>query len=973
MNSFNYFFTAIVALFLHVNASHAQTIQQPLQLSYIELDSLLPTYYNKGTYKKAIPIVQIAIKKAEKDFGRQDSVFANYIQWAGLLYTKIGQLDTALMLSIQAKNIHEKIFGKEHFKFALSLNNLAALYSEMGNVDLALPLLIQAKNIWAKARGTDHPDFAYALNNLALFHSDMGNFDLALPLLIQAKDIFKKALGEEHSQYAMSLNGLAFLYQNIGDVDSALPLLLQAKSIFKKTLGEEHPEFAVFLNNLANLYSEIGIFDLALPLLIQSKNIFQKTLGKEHSKFALSLDNLANLHSSMGNFDLALPLLIQSKNIFQKTLGKKHTRFSMSLNNLVDLYLQMENFDLAWKVLQQAMNSSLGTSLKHTFSQEWSENVIATSFHSNEHIDNIITSLEHAYWLLEKDTRIEHRTSKQIIVADLAFTLLSKARNRVFNEKDKLRMLAKSDDWLQRSLHLLSPSKDNERAFHLSDQNKSVLLLQATRSENAYHLGELPKSLIRISKEILRKQSELQAKLMEKRSAKEKDSLLNELNQINQEISDFEKMLEEKFPKYHKLKYQPNDAKVSDIQSLLDKHTALLQYVISDSLVHIFLVDKQEVRWEKSLISRSKLKEQISILHNSLSTYTPMTQEEHAYQNYTHTAHWFYQHLIAPVLQNKPNICNLIIVSDGELGHLPFEVFLKTSASKTFIDYHNLDYLVNHYNISYNHSAALWRENKEAPTPMNNGQILAVAANYNIRLSSKTANTRLPSNQLLRKGLPPLPSARKEVETLQKQYRGFFAFDSIASEKIVKEKASEYAILHFSVHGILDNKRPVLSSLAFTEDNDSIESNFWQAHEISKMQLNANLVVLSACQTGYGKFEKGNGVASLARAFMYAGASALIVSLWQVNDYITSEIMKNLYKNLANGIPKDQALRQAKLQYMDSVEGSLAHPSFWSPFIMIGNTAPLSIKKKNNFTFYWGTGLLGLLLAAGLFLVKKSK
>lgn len=948
MNSFNYFFIVIVVLFLCPNTGNTQTIQQPLQLSYVELDNLLSTYYNKGIYKKAISIVQIALKKAEKDVGTQDSLFASYAQWAGLLYSKTGKIDTALMFNIQAKNIHEKIFGKEHLKFALSLNNLAtlyakagksdtalmfgiqsieiyekifgkehvefalslnnlaALYSELEKFEMALPLLIQVKNILAKALGTDHLYFAYALNNLALFHSDMGNFDLALPLLIQAKDILKKTIGEEHPLYAMSLNSIAFLYQNMGDIDSALLLLIEAKGILQKTLGEEHPDFATFLNNLANLYANtsIGAFELALPLSIQAKNIFQKTLGKEHPRLATSLDNLANLHTNMGNFNLALPLLIQAKDIFQKTLGKKHTLFGITLNNLAHLHFQMGNFDLAWKFVQESMNSSLDTFFKHDFSQKWSDNIIAASFSSNEHIDNMIISLETIYFLLEKDQSIHAPTSKQIIVSNVAFALLSKARNRVFNEKDKLRMLAKSDDWLQRSLHLLSPSKDNERAFDLSDQNKSVLLLQATRSENACHLGKLPKSLIRKSKEILQKQSELQAKLMEKRSTKEKDSLLKELNQTNQEISDFEKMLEEKFPKYHRLKYQPNDAKASDIQSLLDKHTALLQYVISDSLVHIFLVDKQEVRWERSLISRSKLKEQISILHNSLSTYTPMTQEEHAYQNYTQTAHWFYQHLIAPVLQNKPNICNLIVVSDGELGHLPFEVFLKTSASKTFIDYHNLDYLVNHYNISYNHSAALWRENKEAPTPMNNGQILAVAANYNIRLSSKTANTRLPSNQLLRKGLPPLPSARKEVETLQKQYRGFFAFDSIASEKIVKEKASEYAILHFAVHGILDNKRPVLSSLAFTEDNDSIESNFWQAHEISKMQLNANLVVLSACQTGYGKFEKGNGVASLARAFMYAGASALIVSLWQVNDYITSEIMKNLYKNLANGIPK---------------------------------------------------------------------
>lgn len=144
-----------------------------------------------------------------------------------------------------------------------------------------------------------------------------------------------------------------------------------------------------------------------------------------------------------------------------------------------------------------------------------------------------------------------------------------------------------------------------------------------------------------------------------------------------------------------------------------------------------------------------------------------------------------------------------------------------------------------------------------------------------------------------------------------------------------------------------------MSSLAFTKDSDSIESNFWQAHEISKIQLNANLVVLSAYEIGYRRFEKGNGIASLARAFMDAGASSIIVSLWLVNDFATSEIMKNLYENLANGMRKDEALRQAKLKHMKLASSILAHPAFWSPFIQMRNTEPLSISKKGNSNVWW--------------------
>jgi len=337
------------------------------------------------------------------------------------------------------------------------------------------------------------------------------------------------------------------------------------------------------------------------------------------------------------------------------------------------------------------------------------------------------------------------------------------------------------------------------------------------------------------------------------------------------------------------------------------------------------------------------------------------------------SAHWFYKKLLTPVLKDQTGVKNLIIVTDGELGHLPFETFLVEQAPQQVTPYKNLYYLIQDYTISYNYSATLWQENKEAHKSKNNGQLLAVAANYDLELDSSMMDLRLPTDQWLREHLNSLPAARKEVETLQEQFQGFFAFDSLASEKTVKAKAADYAVLHFAVHGILDKKRPVLSSLAFSEDNDSLESNFWQAHEISKLPLNANLVVLSACETGYGKFETGNGIASLARAFMYAGASSLIVSLWQVNDQTTSRIMQILYQNLADGQEIDEALRQAKLDYIQSAKGITAHPAFWSPFIQIGKTEPVAIKTKGRLWPWLLGGGIVLLLGLGVALVRRNR
>jgi hypothetical protein len=118
------------------------------------------------------------------------------------------------------------------------------------------------------------------------------------------------------------------------------------------------------------------------------------------------------------------------------------------------------------------------------------------------------------------------------------------------------------------------------------------------------------------------------------------------------------------------------------------------------------------------------------------------------------------------------------------------------------------------------------------------------------------------------------------------------------------------------------------------------------------MQLNADLVVLSACETGFGKFEQGNGTASLARAFMYAGVPALVVSLWEVNDGSTNILMQFFYKNLSAGMDKAEALRQAKLEYIGDAKGTAAHPAFWAAFIQLGDNRPIPTLHSTT-TYFW--------------------
>jgi len=965
-------FKLFTFLFLFVcNNLIAQEINK---LSYEELDSLMIISYQNRTYKKAVVYMKEGRAKAKVEFGDQDSIYAEYTANLAFFYRKLGKYQLSEPLCIESNKIWEKVWGKDSPDYAYYLNDLAQLYEKMGRYEQALPLHFQARNIRAKALGKEHPDYAASLNNIAMVYQNTGRYEQALPLLIQTINIDAKTLGKEHPDYAISINNLALLYKNMKQYKKALPLLKEAQKIWKKTLGKEHHNYAHSLNNISTLFQSMKQYEKALPLAIESKNTWGKILGKKHPHYALSIYNLASLYLNMQLGKKALPLAIEAKEIRLATLGDRHPDVAISFNNLARVYQKLGNKKEAWKNIGYALASSSDLEISTNITKQWADSLNNAEYASLRHIQQILQTLEMSFLLLTEEASSSNIT-KQLIVSNLAAQLLEKWRNEHQDDKDKLRILALSNQWMLKSLRLLDNKKESDHAFSIAEKNKSVLLLQASKSENAYQMGNLPDSLVSQENKLFKKKDKLQAMLVERRSKTEKDSLHDVLNNINHEINTFVEKISADYPEYIKFKYQNVEANAKDIQKILAPKTALLEYVVGDSLLHIFYISKEKTNWVKAPFDNKELARKIKAFHDILSDYSLVSKKtDESYQKYSFLAHWFYNKMIQPVLANVDNIEQLIIVPHGELGHLPFEAFLVEKAPQVQIAYSKLHYLVDDYSISYNYSATLWKDNKERPKHQNNGQVLAMAGNYDLQLDSSSFDLRLPTYQKQRQGLKPLASAREEIELLSNGFNGLFLFDKDASEKTFKNKAANYAIIHLAMHGLLEKNHPILSSLAFSEDSDSLENNFLQAYEISKLKLNTDLVILSACETGFGKFEKGNGIASLARAFMYAGASSLIVTLWQVNDIASSEIMKRIYQNLAKGQNKAEALRQAKLDFIKSAAGTASHPAYWSPFILIGNTDSIEIEKKGGLA-KWGMlfGGLALLGIGGLSIKRRKK
>lgn len=971
-------------------------LKELVHLSYTELDSLMYLEYKKGKFANAIPYMQAGAAKAKAAFGILDSTYAEYISNLGFFYHQTGEYVQAEQAYKESKTIRAKILGKEHPSYATSVNNLAGLYHYLGNYEEAELFYTQAKDIRIRFFGEEHEIVANSLNNLAALYKEMGFYDKSESLQLQSLAILAKVKGEQHPLYATSLNNLASLYKKTQEFEKAEPFLLKAKKIRSEVLGEQHPYFAQSLNNLAHLYSEMGDYKTAEELFGQALGIYGQVLGNNHRLYAATLNNLALLYERIEKYAEAEPLLLQAKEIYEVKLGREHPSFARSLNNLASLYCNMSQLDTALYYCLKSIDANCATINEISLDLEALDlnELIQHNYYSNRQINssiqNLLKIIEQQY-LKAKDPQ---KLKEQYEVAEIAMLLNEYVRNSLSSEADKLRILRENTIFIQKGIEtaLLLENKVYEaEAFSFAELNKSVLLADAIKGNRARALGDLPDTLINYEIALHDKLSKLKEKEYSATTEETKNRVNKEISVLQVDIDDFLNSIKNKYPKYHALKYESITAGVDDIQTFLDKKTAFIEYFLTDSTTYLFLITQEDVHLYPIDVKLAELKKRIKEFRYMLSDYGSLfVYEERAGQAYSDASYWFYEKLLYPALNGR-HFENLIIVPDGELGHLPFETFLvEKEHDQKAIDYKKMHYLLKDYNVSYSYSATLWKENLVAERQSNNGKMLACGSMYpnleidemistsrfgvsvsvedpTIAVDSVLLELRTPYLYNIRRQLQSLPAAQEEILALSNLFSGDFMLDSAANEKFFKENAENYAVIHLAMHGVLDKTRPMLSSLVFTEDGDSLEDNFLQAYEISRMNLKADLVVLSACQTGYGKFEQGEGVVSLARSFMYAGVPSLVVSLWQVNDESTATIMGKFYQNLTDGMHKAKALRAAKLAYIEEYEGIAAHPTFWSPFIQLGDSKPIYLKRENAWTNWMSIISLFSLLIVGIF------
>lgn len=517
--------------------------------------------------------------------------------------------------------------------------------------------------------------------------------------------------------------------------------------------------------------------------------------------------------------------------------------------------------------------------------------------------------------------------------------------------------------------------------FQSADMSKSVFLVRSLQSKDNQRIGGLPDAIAQEEEAIRTEAEAISKKLAESLALHDSAQIAANLSaQItnNTKSKNFTKKLREQYPKYFELSHYTRGISLAAFQKTLDEKTAFLHFFRNGYSFTAMVITKDSAKLHllstrKELGLTDRDNPPIKELQKALSNHLAINIDpQQAYKDYVKAAYSCYYNMFLDEILPK-NVDRLIISPDEHTNGIPFEALLVTMPDTNATpEYNKLDYLLHHYTIQYAYSATLYAENlKQHRT--GKGKIAAFAASYGA-VPNNTPN-RNEQQIKLREILAELPGARNEIQQLQQAYGGDYFFDTLASEKQFKSLPfHEYGVVHLAMHGLLNKNQALLSSLAFTDNGNPDEDNFLYFNELSNMSIPANLVVLSACETGIGKEQSGEGTMSIARSFMYAGVPALVMTLWEVNDNSMSMLMQDFYKNLADGKPKDQALRLAKLSYLQKAKGNSGHPFYWAGPTLLGNPEPIPIgKNESTWLVWWLTGGSGLFVIALIAIGKRRK
>ncbi len=818
------------------------------------------------------------------------------------------------------------------------------------------------------------------------------------------------------SYYANVCYSMGIIYFRIGDVDKGLEYLMRSHNIYVNDYSGYFPEIdASFYTDMCVIYTQQGNYKEKLKLFLQGvikhKDKFSyisigtpisllnisyshkengrpdKALEFQLKSFLLELIFLDNYHlkpESESNpfqmpnggedyFKHALGFYMQSLNLRKSIYGLHHPYVASCLNNIGLVYLSYSQPEKALKYFKEAIVANVANvDVLKNIQVEGLENNILDEF-------ILIKSLE--YNAATLSLLCEGRPTNEALdfyvesvrLYKIASDLIIQVRKSYRCENSKITLGEHTEEFysdaFNTALNAFRLTRDSSllvMAYKFLQWGKANVLMDELQDIKAKEIAEIPNDLIvkekqlrnefyRCLKEVYHKKSDLDSHA----------SLLNEeaFRKADAAWTFFIQYLETKYPEYYKSKYNAAIPELKEIQdSLLSDGALLLMYHERKKNIWVFEVTKQNISvrminkddFLDNIIKRfvhyyaNPPRDSSSLVVNDLNDFQIIGYE-------------LYQILLEPSINKyEEQVSELLLIPDGILNEVSFKLLMtepyaiqNISSGNVNAHYTQLPYLLRKFPVNYFYSGthALETLGMVESQPVDSLSVLAFGP------YAGSCDCPDSSKEHLSHGLDLLRATEDEICCIARYFNTYYYIGNCATESIFKKESSrnEHNIIHVITHahvssdGYKDNLRIYFNN----EYPDCGEDDILNAHEIYNLPLRADMVVLSACYSGIGREQKGEGIMSLGRAFCYAGCPSVVMTKWAVDDQTSASLMGHFYKGLAEGMSKSIALQNAEIKYLEEQRnkcnlGLLAHPYYWAGYACVGNNNPIVNPKKES-------------------------
>ena len=802
-----------------------------------------------------------------------------------------------------------------------------------------------------------HPDGKLfdVLYSLATTNRLKEDYDQALAYGYQAATL-AKGLSRERSEVCFTM--LGNILDDQGNTDAAIANYESALALGIERLGNQHPDLMVRFNNLAAAYIKADKLIQAKRLLRHTLRVYQTApTSSAEARLASTYETLGDAYAQQNYLDSATTAYQQSWDINLRIHGPNHPNTVDILSVIGQFYEQQSAHDSALYYFQRSLMASApgfnGADVR--------QNPTVAMMMGNPLDFQLF--YQKAQVLLQK-----HQLTSDAAWLEPALDCFARADSlmdscRVLYDREtaKLRFLESYREVYERAvdcayrLHQSSPEDRYQAwAFHFMEKSKAVVLWEALVNSQIKTSAGVPDSLLAHERTLKVELAYLNNERLAAEQAGQPDSIVTALRarqfSLSRQQEALTQQLRQDYPAYFHIKYGQDQHTLAQAQRYTrSANTRLVEYLWGKDYLYAIGVSPRQVVLE-ALPLTDPLRQALTTVLAALQQPPRTTQSSVDFQAYTAAAYAVYRQWLFPLLasdqpdgrflalplfhsfqeaQQLAHPPSLTIIPDGPLAYLPFEALLTQQPTAQQPNYRRLPYVLDTLAVSY------------APS----SQVLIQGANGARHAMRFLAFGYSGSDTLAETPLSTtwrgLPGTAREIKALNQMAEGTFYTGAAASESQFKAEAERYDVIHLAVHGLADTLQPNNSRLVFRTEHDSINDGNLYSYELYDLQLQADLAVLSACESGIGKLQQGEGVYSLARGFTYAGCPTVVMSLWRVDDQQTASLMPTFYRALFAGQPVDQALRAAKLRYREQCAAFYAHPAFWSAFVVGGTTTPI--------------------------------